>query len=343
MELPVWPLAWGSPIGQGELKHKNEDFRVVEVLPESPSGEGEHLWVTLEKSGQNTAWVARQLARWADVPPRAVSYAGLKDRHAVTTQTFSLHLAGRADPTLPLTLAGVRVLSQKRHIRKLKTGQLIGNRFQIRLRRFNGDLDALEQRWRELVAHGFPNYFGPQRFGDSGANLDRAQSWFRGQAKLPRGTQGIHLSAVRGYLFNRLLAERVSDGSWNQILNGDFMQFREGQRGFLCEHPTPEDLTRLDAGIISPTASLPGVLDDKLPGLDIREQAVLRREEEWVAGLVRHKVMRGQRKLRVYPEQGTLAFVEGDPEFRFFLPSGSYATVALREVVEQIENERWEH
>lgn len=340
MELPLWPYAWGGPIGRGLLKTRAVDFNVVEALPETPSGEGEHLWLTVEKTGQNTAWVARQLAKWADIPPRAVSYAGLKDRHAVTVQTFSLHLPGQADPLAPLALAGVRVLAKKRHIRKLKTGQLIGNHFDIRLRSFQGSKEALTVHWQQLVTEGFPNYFGPQRFGEQGANLERALLWFRGESKLPRGTQGIHLSAVRGYLFNSLLARRVEQSSWNQVLPGDFMQFREGQGGFICEHPSEDDLQRLASGVISPTASLPGVADGRTPQLEARESDILDTEPEWLAGLVRHKMQRGLRKLRVYPEQGELTFVEGDPRFRFFLPAGSYATVALRELVEQVEGDK---
>lgn len=333
------PYAWGGPVGTARLKDTPEDFRVEEVLPETATGEGEHLWLTLEKTGQNTAWVARQLSRWANLPVRAVSYAGLKDRHAVTTQTFSLHLPGREDPVQPLSIEGVRVLSQARHPRKLKTGQLVGNHFVIRLRQFDGDSKALEERWQQLVTQGVPNYFGSQRFGSGGANLVRALQWFRGEARLQRGQQGIHLSAVRSYLFNKLLAARIEQGSWNQLLPGDFAQFREGQGGFLCETPAEDDLSRLESGRLSPTASLPGDITGDVSAVDEWEAAVLADDQEWLEGLKARRMQRSRRKTRVYPEQGTLAWQEGDPVFRFFLPAGSYATVALREAV-ALEEER---
>lgn len=339
MRLPVWPRAWGEPVGSGRIKAEPADFQVTEVLPDQAEGEGEHLWLTLEKTGQNTAWLARQLARWAEVAPRAVSYAGLKDRHAVTRQTFSLHLPGRADPVRAPDIEGVRILGQSRHRRKLKTGQLVGNDFVIRVRDFSGDADALAARWQRLVTAGFPNYFGAQRFGADASNLDRALAWFRGEARLPRGQAGIHLSAVRGYLFNRLLARRVAAGHWNRWLAGDFLQFREGRGGFICEQAGKDDLARLADGILSPTASLPGRIGEPLGALDEREAEWLAGEDEWLAGLERHGVERGLRKTRVFAERGELRWLDGDPLLRFFLPAGSYATAALRELLDWDEDD----
>ncbi|WP_108126831.1 tRNA pseudouridine(13) synthase TruD [Saccharospirillum mangrovi] len=333
MSLPVWPRAWGESLGTARLKVEAADFQVTEVLPETPSGEGEHLWLTVEKTGQNTAWLARKLANWANLSPRDVSYAGLKDRHAVTTQTFSLHLPGRDNPVQTLAVDGVRILKQERHHRKLKTGQLVGNDFRIRLRDFNGDADALAERWAVLVEQGFPNYFGPQRFGQNGANLERARGWFNGDTKLRREQRGIHLSAVRSYLFNTLLAQRVADGSWNQWLPGDYLQFREGQGGFVCLQADAHDLERVQSGQLSPTASMPGRVRESLGPLDERETAALADESFWIDGLTERGIERGLRKLRVFAERGRLEWQDGDPVFHFFLPSGSYATTALRELV----------
>lgn len=332
MMLPEWPKAWGESIGSGQLKAEPADFYVEEVLPETASGEGEHLWITLEKTGQNTAWLAKQLARWAGIPPRDVSYAGLKDRHAVTRQTFSLHLPGKPDPAAPLIMEGVQVLDVQRHGRKLRTGQLIGNHFVIRLRNWQGDAEALAQRWQTVVEQGFPNYFGPQRFGDQGQNLSRALAWIRGEARLPRGQQSIHVSAMRSYLFNGLLAERVEQGTWNQLIPGDFLQFKEGKRGFECLEPADSEWSRLASGQLSPSASLPGEQTEVFAQLDAREAPFLAQQSEWRDALIRLRIQRSLRKLRVYPEQGQLAWLGSDPQFRFFLPAGSYATTALREL-----------
>jgi tRNA pseudouridine13 synthase len=332
MTLPEWPRAWGPTIGSGRLKAEPVDFCVEEVLPEIASGEGEHLWVSLEKTGQNTAWLAKQLARWAGIPPRDVSYAGLKDRHAVTRQTFSVHLPGKPDPVNAFVMDGVRVLTMIRHGRKLRTGQLVGNHFVIRLRDWQGDADALTERWQQLVDQGFPNYFGPQRFGDNGQNLSRALAWIRGEGRLPRGQQSIHLSAMRSYLFNGLLAERVGQQTWNQLVPGDFLQFKEGKRGFECLAPTDSEWSRVAEGTLSASASLPGERSESFTELDAREAPFLAQQAEWVDTLVRLRIQRSLRKMRVFPEQGVLHWQGSDPEFRFFLPAGSYATAALLEV-----------
>lgn len=327
-----FPSAWGDTLGTAGLKQTPEDFQVVEVLPESPQGEGEHLWLTLEKTGQNTLWIARKLAQWAGIPQRAVSYAGLKDRHGVTQQTFSLHLMKHHAPESSFDLEGVVELARSRHSRKLRTGQLIGNQFRIRLRDYDGDPAAFEQRWQLLTEGGFPNYFGLQRFGHGGANLDRAERWLAGELKIPRPQQGLHLSAMRSWLFNVQLAKRVDDGSWNRLLPGDFAQFREGRGGFWCQSDDLGDI-RAVRGELSPTASLPGDARDESEAFRARETEALAPYTDLVDALKARRVDRTLRKLRVFPEQATLEWEDSDPVLSFFLPAGSYATALLFECV----------
>ncbi|MCH8531459.1 MAG: tRNA pseudouridine(13) synthase TruD [Saccharospirillum sp.] len=327
-----FPTAWGARLGSAGLKQSPEDFQVVEVLPESPQGEGEHLWLTLEKTGQNTVWIARKLAQWAGIPQRAVSYAGLKDRHGVTQQTFSLHLMKQSPPEGPFVMDGVAELARCRHSKKLRTGQLIGNQFRVRLRDYDGDQTAFEQRWQCLVERGFPNYFGLQRFGHGGANLDRAERWLAGQLKLPRPQQSMHLSAMRSWLFNAQLAKRVREGNWNRLLPGDFAQFREGRGGFWCQD---EDLAdaRVASGDLSPTASLPGETRDDSPDFMARQSEALAQYNDLVDALKARRVDRALRKLRVFPEKAQLEWEGTDPILHFFLPAGSYATALLFECV----------
>lgn len=327
-----FPTAWGQPVGTATLKQQPEDFQVIEVLPETPQGDGEHLWLTLEKTGQNTLWIARKLAQWAGIPQRAVSYAGLKDRHGVTRQTFSLHLMNQDAPESPFDLEGVIELARCRHGRKLRTGQLIGNQFRIRMRDYDGDPLAFEQRWQCLVDGGFPNYFGLQRFGHNGANLDRAERWLGGSLKLPRPQQGLHLSAMRSWLFNAQLARRVEQGNWNQLLPGDFAQFREGRGGFWCQEDDLAD-ARVASGALSPTASLPGEARDSSVEFMARETEALAEHRDMVEALQAKRVDRTLRKLRVFPEQAQLAWEGTDPIMSFFLPAGSYATALLFECV----------
>jgi len=328
-----WPYAHGFSLSSGDIKQVNSDFKVEESLPEVPSGEGEHLWVTIEKDGQNTAWVARQLANWASVGQRAVSYAGLKDRHALTEQTFSVHLPGKSSPAIDsLQIDGVRVVSSARHHRKLKTGQLIGNRFQIRVRNCSVNLDQIRQNWERICQQGVPNYFGPQRFGHGGQNVKKAVDWLVAGAKVPRHNESIYLSSVRSYLFNQLLASRVVDGSWAALIDNDFAQFSEGKAGFYCESPEQNDIDRCNAGQLSPSASLPGLSKDEFLSLDQRESKVLQDYSDILEALKVRKVMRHFRKLRVIPENPSFENVATDPVFSFFLPAGSFATSVLREM-----------
>ena len=328
-----WPCAHGFLKSTGSIKQWNADFVVKEQLPESPSGEGEHLWLTVEKDGQNTAWVARQLASWAGIGQRDVSYAGLKDRHAVTEQTFSLHMPGKLAPSLDsLNIDGVRVVAAHRHNRKLKTGQLIGNHFTIRVRQCSLSAQDLGEYWQQICQHGVPNYFGPQRFGHGGQNVTKGVAWLVDGAKVQRQQQSIYLSAVRSFLFNKLLASRVVDKSWSELKANDFAQFSEGKAGFYCELPEQNDIQRCRAGQLSPSASLPGLSKDQFSGLDERELLILDEFADVMEALKERKVMRHFRKLRVIPEQPSFDIVDNDPVFSFFLPAGCFATSILAEM-----------
>ncbi len=164
------PFAHGGPVLQGELRQTHDDFVVTEELGYSASGDGEHAFLTLRKRGRNTHELARDIARLAGVAQVAVGYAGLKDRHAVTTQHFSVHLPGRADPDWQrLEDAGVEVLAVARHHRKIRRGSLRGNRFCIRVvSARERDGAAVDARLAAIAALGVPNYFGGQRFGRQG-------------------------------------------------------------------------------------------------------------------------------------------------------------------------------
>ena len=94
------PLAFGAPLLSARIRTTPEDFQVDELPAFEATGEGEHLLLHIRKRGANTVHVAKLLAAWAGLPEMAVSYAGMKDRHAVTTQRFSVHLPKRVAPDL---------------------------------------------------------------------------------------------------------------------------------------------------------------------------------------------------------------------------------------------------
>jgi tRNA pseudouridine13 synthase len=336
----VWgdlPCAWGGPVGSGQIRTAPEDFRVVEVASVSPAGEGEHSWLYVRKRDSNTQWVARELARHAQVPLSAVSYAGLKDRNAVTEQWFSVHLPGRPDPDWQVLEGGAfQVLRAVRHSRKLKTGTLRGNRFAVRIRGLDAAPEQFEQRLQQLAGGGFPNYFGNQRFGHDGGNLAAAaQLLFGRRGRVSRHQRGIYLSAVRAALFNRVLAARVADGSWNTALPGEALQLQGKSACFVADDVDTVLLERLRALEVHPTGPLCGEGDALARSSAAQcEQHALRSCAHWIAALQRLRVSAARRALRVVPGDLRCAPDEqGTPVLEFFLPAGAYATSLLREIL----------
>lgn len=328
--------AFGPPLGRGRLRVEPEDFVVIEQPLVEPTGDGEHAWLWVRKRGQNTDWVAGQLARLAGVKPREVSYAGLKDRHAVTEQWFSVQLPGRADPDWSaLDAEGVTVLEARRHSRKLRRGALRGNRFRLRLREFTGDVDALLERTGVIACRGLPNYFGAQRFGREGGNLAAARRMFADpRRRLPRQKRSLYLSAARSYLFNRILAERVRRDDWDRCLSGDVMQLDGRSALFAVPACDDEIQSRLAAQEIHPTGALWGrgesLASDECARL---EAACLEKETELREGLERAGMELDRRALRVRVEGLQVTPEGGDLWLEFGLPAGSYATVLLDQLV----------
>src|SRR5690554_1475710 len=237
-----WPVSSGQRVGYALLKVTPEDFRVTESLwPEvearggEAEGSGEHLCVWLEKTGDNTEFVARELAQLAGCKPFEAGFCGLKDRHAVTTQWFSLYCPGReASDAELLSAIGERwrVLSWRRHARKLRRGEHQANGFELVLREVQGDRQVLEAALALLAERGAPNYFGPQRFGIGGGNLEQAMNIDPSRLNRKKGGRRgggggsgsknvLYFSAARSWLFNEVLAERVAAGNWCVCLSGE--------------------------------------------------------------------------------------------------------------------------
>ncbi len=286
IEIPVWPYVYGRPSGPGKIRSFPEDFIVKENLSFEPSGAGEHAFLQIEKTGENTDYVARQLARFANVRQRDVSFAGLKDRHAVTTQWFSVWLPGKADPDwTQFETDSMKVLQAVRHARKLKRGVLSGNSFKLTIRDWQGDQDKTIRQLEHIKANGIANYYGSQRFGNEGQNVSKALAMFQG-AKVGREQRSIYLSAARSYLFNQILAYRVTQNNWNQPVAGDTYQFDLSHSCFQSEQPDAEIIRRLEAKEIHPTGVLwgRGDADVSADALSI-EQAVIDAHDPTGSGL----------------------------------------------------------
>jgi tRNA pseudouridine13 synthase len=331
------PRAYGDALGPATIRTVPEDFRVTEIPLITPDGEGEHCWLYIRKRNSNTPWVASRLASFAGVSPREVSYAGMKDRNAVTEQWFSVQLPGRADPDWKaINNDDFEVLEAKRHSRKLKTGALRGNRFQLRLRGVAADPSQIEARLEQLK-RGVPNSFGPQRFGRGGDNLVQAERLLaRPRARVSRNKRSIWLSAVRSALFNRVLAARIEAGNWNTALAGDAFQLDGKSAVFTVPEVDDEIRVRVASGDIHPTGPLCGSGDPLASGVAAGlEQSTLEPYRDWIDGLDAFRMQHARRALRVIP--GDLVWSqEADDQclLDFSLPAGSYATSLLYEVFE---------
>ena len=336
IEIPVWPYVYGQPSGQGKIRSIPEDFIVKENLAFEPSGAGEHAFLLIEKTGENTDYVARQLARFANVRQRDVSFAGLKDRNAVTTQWFSVWLPGKADPDwTQFETDSMKVLQSMRHARKLKRGVLSGNSFKLIIRDWQGDQDKTIRQLEAIKANGIANYYGAQRFGNEGQNVNKALAMFQG-AKAGREQRSLYLSAARSYLFNQILAYRVTRKMWNQPVAGDTYMFDLSHSCFKSQLPDAEIIRRLDAKEIHPTGALwgrgeAGVTADTLN----IEQGIIDAYPELAQGLIASEVDKDRRALRVNVQDLDWQFVDDATlALAFTLPAGSYATSVLREIIE---------
>lgn len=328
------PFAHGGPPLRGVLRAQPADFVVEEELGFEPDGNGEHVFVLVEKTGANTAWVSQKLAAAAGVGPMAVGYAGMKDRHAVARQTFSVQLAGRPEPDWQaLAIAGVRVLSARRHARKLKRGAHRGNRFGIVLRGVAGDRARADAVLAAIGRRGVPNYFGEQRFGRGGGNVALAEALFAG-ASLRREQRGIALSAARSEVFNAILSGRVADANWDGAVDGEVWMLDGSHSIFGPEPMTDELARRLAAFDIHPTGALWGAGE-------LRTQDAVRALESRIGhahaalaeGLAGAGLRQERRSLRLAVRDLASEWV-GDDALRveFSLTSGSFATAVLREL-----------
>lgn len=327
----------GIAAGSGRIRSEAADFAVDECIEMQPEGAGEHLWLRVRKTGENTEYVARLLAQAAGVAPRAVGYAGRKDRHAVATQWFSVQLPGRADPprwNLPPT---VEILESVRRLRKLQVGGLRGNRFRIVVRGFAGDPALLDTRLAGIGAQGVPNYFGAQRFGRGDGNLAQARAWFGGGAEVrERKLRGLLISAARAEIFNAILAARVADGSWCVGLSGDLMMLEGRGSFFALDEPDAQTLERAARGEIHPSGALWGRGQPATAaGVGVLECAMAARHADLASGLERVGLQQERRALRLMPHE--LLWEWLDPatlRIDFRLNAGCYATTVLDEVLD---------
>ena len=319
--LPQWPNAYPASGASATLKLLNEDFIVTELPLQLPSGEGEHIWLDVEKNGANTAFVAQQLADAAGVQERDLGYAGLKDRYAITRQWFSIYLPKGETPDLTgLQHPEFKVLSQTRHVKKLRPGDLLGNRFRIVLRDVSGDRGAIEANLQAVASQGAPNYFGAQRFGFEGGNVEQGRAMLAREIHVRNPKKkGIYLSAVRSFVFNEVLALRIQQGLWGKTLPGDVMDEVGRPTGPLWGRGrviATDQAQALENGVAERHATLCDGMEHA--GLDQERRALVASpvDMSWE-----------------WPQANQLVLT-------FSLPAGNYATSVLNEILRTTEPDR---
>ena len=319
------------------IRRQADYFQVDEVLPFEPDGEGGHVWLKIRKNGINTDWLANELAGFAKVPQVAVGYAGLKDRHAVTTQWFSIKVEGITEPDWSaFETEDIQIVEQTRHGKKLKRGVLAGNIFDLRLTDMKGDGALWQQHLEVIQQQGVPNYFAEQRFGRQLNNLHRVGHWFEtGKAPKKRQQKSLYLSAARSWLFNLVLDQRLQLGNWNQAIDGDVMVLA-GTKASLFNAEVSDTVlsSRLAKMDIHPTGPLWGrgkaLTETACLAL---EQQVLSSWDDWQAGLEKAGMKQERRALRLFPQDFEWQFLADEQlQLRFFLPAGCYATAVMREL-----------
>ncbi len=331
-----WERAYGLPLSTAVFKETPEDFQVNEFFDQPFSGQGEHLLIKIEKKGLNTEEVVKSLATMINKSVKWISYAGLKDRQALTTQWLSIHVPGEDIPGIEhFSAPGWRVLECTRHHKKLKPGFLSGNHFVIRLRDVTHP-DALNQRIEQIKLFGVPNYFGEQRFGRNGSNLIKAEEMLVQNRKVrDRFLKGMYCSAARSWIFNLILAQRVKQNNWNIPLVGDVMQLSGSNSFFVADSELEDLMQRIQKHDISPASPLPGKSKNKVQGTALKIiSEVYQTWQAWIEGLEHCGLTEAWRANILHVEQLDWEIKDNEVQLSFILPAGSYATVVLRELVQ---------
>lgn len=331
--LPDWQRAYGEPVVSCLIRNVNADFQVNEQLGFELSGDGEHDYLQIEKDGANTSWVAGGLAKYAGIAERDVGFAGMKDRQAVTTQWFSVRRPAGVKADWPnLDMTGVRVLLAARHHRKLRRGAHAGNQFRIALRNVVETGEDIAGRLSKIRKAGVPNYFGEQRFGREGNNLDLALEYFSGK-RMSRRKRSVALSAPRSFLFNHILEDRVKSETWNALLPGDCASLDGSASIFHVEAVDDELRRRIDELDIHASGSLWGCGYLQSSGnIAEREKSIVSRYPDLTSGLEKEKVQQSRRALRLAVKDFNWAWEDGTLWLQFFLVRGGFATAVLREI-----------
>ncbi|NMH65785.1 tRNA pseudouridine(13) synthase TruD [Shewanella salipaludis] len=335
---------YGKPAAKADLRTHNGDFIVKEILPFSPTGEGEHHMLHVRKEGLNTVQVAEMLAKFAKVHPKEVTFAGQKDKNAITEQWFGVRIPGKDTPDwASLNSDKLTILTSSRHSKKLRTGALLGNRFILTLRNVT-DIADVVTRLVSVAKTGVPNYFGEQRFGHDGKNLVLGRQMLAGRKVKDRNKRSMYLSAVRSHLFNQVVSYRLSQHGITPMA-GDCVMLSGSKSFFVAEQWDEVVVKRLAEKDIQLSAPLwgRGQILPKGEAAAMETLAVSELSEDCYG--LEHAGLEQERRPLLLEPQGLKYQVQDDVmTLEFVLPAGSFATSLLRELFDyqDVKERQWQ-
>ena len=344
MQIDHWQHQYPKLNISGQFKSSAEDFQVTEVLGYEPIGEGEHIYLWVRKTGLNTAYLAEKIAKFTQLPLRAVTYAGRKDKHAQTEQWISVHLPGKGEfDWTQFNEPGAEVLKSIRHNKKLRTGVLKGNRFNITLRQLSS-MSAIDERLQQIKQSGVPNYYGSQRFGSilhdpRGGNLVLAEKMINGETIRNRNKRSMAISALRSWLFNEILNSRLQNDCLTKPLSGDVMQLA-GSHSFFCASQIDKSIhQRLAQQDIYLSAPLWG--QGQLASQDeaLKFEHNFAQQHFTITQTLEDLGLKQERRaMNLFPNDLEWSLANDTLNLCFSLPAGTFATSVLRELIDVQDN-----
>lgn len=338
-----WQYLYDKPTASAYFKQIPEDFLVTENLGFELTGEGENLFLCIEKRELNTQQVCEYLAKFFKKRLRDIGYAGLKDKQSISRQWFSVQMNVTQTPDLSsLDTEQIKLIDSVRHNKKLKVGALESNHFKITLKQVD-DVQHVEQKLTLIQHNGVPNYFGLQRFGFKGNNLNWADRMSGGEVIKNKKVKGFALSASRSYLFNQVVSKRIEMNMFEHPQAGE-LYILSGTNSYFSDELTDEIAKRLREQDIKISAPLVGKGELETSGEVCNiEQTTIDEHKDWLNMLAENGLKQERRSISLYPKnmqwqtQGDSLIVEFD------LPTGCFATSVLRECVNFITDDENEH
>lgn len=344
MQIDHWQHQYPKLGISAQLKSTPEDFQVTEILGYEPIGEGEHIYLWVRKTGLNTAYLAEQIAKFTQLPLRAVTYAGRKDKHAQTEQWFSVHFPGKGEfDWATFNEPGAEILKSIRHNKKLRTGVLKGNRFNIMLRQLS-KTSGIDARLQQIQRSGVPNYYGSQRFGSTqhdprGGNLILADKMLNGEAIRNKNKRSMAISALRSWLFNEVLHRRLQNDCFSQALAGDVMQLAGSQSFFCATHIDHSIKQRIAQRDIYLSAPLWGQGQLASQGAALQFENEFAQQHLSITNTLEELGLKQERRaINLFPNDLEWSITNDTLNLSFSLPAGTFATSVLRELLDVQEN-----